>query len=265
MKTKKVLATLLAVSALATVSIPVFAADTTINQAQQTVAGYLPTDSTLTKSETNYLDYELEFYSAARQEKYEAKVDRTSGKLLDFETELVYSAGGHSFVLTETQVKEIVSKEIPKAEFISVWRDYDDRLMEYEVSFKTDTLFGKYTIHPETGTILGRDLKFNTTPTSSTSTTSKPSTPTVPTVTPSTPATPSTPSNSTTSAAISYDEVKKIVMAKAPNATLIKCELDRDDGRLVYEGELREGRIEYDFEVDANTGSIIDWDVDYDD
>lgn len=36
---------------------------------------------------------------------------------------------------------------------------------------------------------------------------------------------------------------------------------DRDDGRIVYEGEFYSGGMEYEFEVDGITGQVTDWDV----
>ena len=41
--------------------------------------------------------------------------------------------------------------------------------------------------------------------------------------------------------------------------------LDRDDGRWVYEIEFREGRIEYEYAVNASNGKIVDFDKDWDD
>ena len=37
--------------------------------------------------------------------------------------------------------------------------------------------------------------------------------------------------------------------------------LRRDDGRLVYEGEMRSGAAEYEFEIDAVTGAVLSWEV----
>lgn len=39
---------------------------------------------------------------------------------------------------------------------------------------------------------------------------------------------------------------------------------DTDDGRLLYGGDLCSGFTEYEFEVDAVTGAILDWDTDRD-
>ena len=50
----------------------------------------------------------------------------------------------------------------------------------------------------------------------------------------------------------------------ASGAVVVSCKLDWEDGRQVYEVELRSGRTEYDFEIDAQTGSIVSRDVDYD-
>jgi uncharacterized membrane protein YkoI len=41
--------------------------------------------------------------------------------------------------------------------------------------------------------------------------------------------------------------------------------LDRDDGVWVYEIEFREGRIEYEYAVNASSGKIVDYDKDWDD
>ena len=49
---------------------------------------------------------------------------------------------------------------------------------------------------------------------------------------------------------------------RAPKATLFKIEFDYDDGRAVYEGELREGRWEYEFKIDASTGEFLKWEKD---
>ena len=52
----------------------------------------------------------------------------------------------------------------------------------------------------------------------------------------------------------------------ASQVQFLKTETDRDDGRLIYEIEFvtRSGNVwkEYDYEIDANTGRIIDMDYD---
>lgn len=43
-----------------------------------------------------------------------------------------------------------------------------------------------------------------------------------------------------------------------------KVELDYEDGRKVYEIEFYKGGVEYEFDVDAETGAIVDFEKDYD-
>ena len=68
-------------------------------------------------------------------------------------------------------------------------------------------------------------------------------------------------SGSAADVAISRDEAIQIALDRVPgaNAQNVKIELDRDDGRYKYEGEIFYNYIEYDFEIDANTGTILEW------
>ena len=43
-----------------------------------------------------------------------------------------------------------------------------------------------------------------------------------------------------------------------------KVELDYENGRKVYEVEFTKGGVEYEFDVDANTGAILDFEKDAD-
>ena len=63
---------------------------------------------------------------------------------------------------------------------------------------------------------------------------------------------------------ISQERARKIAQDRVPTATLVELEFEFDDGRAVYEGKLREGRMEYEFEIDAVSGSILQWEQDWD-
>jgi len=45
----------------------------------------------------------------------------------------------------------------------------------------------------------------------------------------------------------------------------VECELDRDDGKTVYEIDFKSGGREYEYEVDAFTGAILRAESEYDD
>ena len=61
---------------------------------------------------------------------------------------------------------------------------------------------------------------------------------------------------------ITKEQAQQIALNRAPGATVVKCHLDHDDGRMTYEIEMRKGFVEYDCEIDAQTGAILDWDMD---
>lgn len=75
--------------------------------------------------------------------------------------------------------------------------------------------------------------------------------------------------NNQSSNYIGADKAKQIALAKVPGATITDFEMDRDGGKVKYEGELRKDGTEYDFKIDAVTGEILSWKVekhdDYDD
>ena len=64
---------------------------------------------------------------------------------------------------------------------------------------------------------------------------------------------------------ITPQQAKEIALSNAPGASVRKCELDYDDGIAVYEIELRNGPIEYEFEINASNGNILDLNIDHDD
>lgn len=69
---------------------------------------------------------------------------------------------------------------------------------------------------------------------------------------------------STDNANLSEEDAKQIALAKVPGATaqdIRDFHTDYDNSKLKYEGEIYYENIEYDFEIDANTGEILEWDV----
>ena len=64
-------------------------------------------------------------------------------------------------------------------------------------------------------------------------------------------------------AKISEGEAVKILAEKIPGLqdSNIWIKLDMEDGRLVYEGEIIQDGMEYEFEIDANDGTILSWET----
>ena len=66
------------------------------------------------------------------------------------------------------------------------------------------------------------------------------------------------------STAITADEAKEIALAEVPGATvddIYEFELDRDDGRLEYEGSIWYDGTEYEFTIDGYSGAIREWEA----
>lgn len=60
---------------------------------------------------------------------------------------------------------------------------------------------------------------------------------------------------------ISEEEASSIALAEVSGATAeeLRIHKDNDDGRNIYEGSIYHDGVEYDFEIDATSGAIIDW------
>ena len=68
---------------------------------------------------------------------------------------------------------------------------------------------------------------------------------------------------------ITKEKAEEIALNKAgltkDEATRIRTELDFDNGIWKYEVEIKDGRTEYDADIDAETGKVLKWEVDLDD
>lgn len=60
---------------------------------------------------------------------------------------------------------------------------------------------------------------------------------------------------------ISREEAIALALERVPGATEqdIRIELDYDDGQQKYEGDIIYNQREYEFEIDANSGTFLEW------
>ncbi len=266
---------------LSVVPTQAFAATLTAEQAKNIAAQYVPAGSVHLATEQDWDKYEIKMFNQSANTFYEVDISKTTQKPISFDSEAVYNYGSSQVTLSVQDAKNVVLKEIPDAQFITAYLEWDDGLQEYKVTFYNSQITGEYKINPQSGAVLDRDIKFTSnmaapavstpavTTTPAAAATPAVATPAVTTPAVATPAvtTPvvSAPAISTPQgAAISIDRAKQIAMSKVPGATLWKIEPDYEHGRLIYDVELRNGYIEYSMEIDATTGAIYDYDVDYD-
>ena len=194
--------------------------------------------------------YEVEFYSGNKE--YDYEIDASTGSIVgydyDIENYTIPSTGTSTStgLIGEAKAKEIALSHAgltsSQVSFVQAKLDWDDGRQVYDVDFYSGNKEYDYEIDASTGSIRSYDYDIENYIIPSTGT-----------------------STSQSGNYISREKAQQLAQAKAPNATLVKLEFDFDDGRAVYEGELRDGRTEYDFEIDATTGSFIKWSQDWDD
>ena len=119
--------------------------------------------------------------------------------------------------------------------------DFDDGRMVYDVEFICGNEEYDYEIDALSGEILSYDydMESNYTP---------------------------NPSTGDNTEYITVDEAKSIALARAEltenDVTFKKANLDYDDGRAIYDVEFVSGDMEYEFEINAVDGTILDYGVD---
>lgn len=124
-----------------------------------------------------------------------------------------------------------------QATFTEVKLDWDDGRQIYEIEFYSGSAKYEYEIDAAAGEILSYEGKSGT---------------------------PQAPGAGNI---ITREKAREIALAKVPGATadhIKKLKLDREDGRQIYEVEIIYNGVEYEIEIDAVTGIIVDYDVDYD-
>ena len=124
--------------------------------------------------------------------------------------------------------------------FLKVRLDWDDGRPEYDVEFYCGAMEYDYDIDALTGEVLGWDHECEHYD--------------IPAA-----------GGNGVAGQISAERAREIALERAGgNAVVVKCKLDWEHGRTVYELELRDGAIEYECDVDAVTGEVISWEQDYD-
>ncbi len=152
--------------------------------------------------------------------------------------------------ITEQNAKEIAvnhaGQPIDSVTFTKVKIDYDDGIQVYEIEFKYNGFEYEYDINAQNGNIVKsskeKDDDYNSEQSVSTG---------------------------TAASQITEQQAKDIALNHAnisqSSVTFIKSKLDYDDGIQVYDVEFYVGTTEYEYEIDASTGAILDYDMDIDD
>ena len=119
--------------------------------------------------------------------------------------------------------------------------DYDDGRQVYEIEWYANGAKYDYEIDAATGKIISYDYDAESYTTSQ-----------------------STNSNANANVKISEATAKQTALARVSGATekdIYEWKLDYDDGRPEYEGKIIYGGTEYEFTIDATSGTVTEWDA----
>ncbi|MGI6255991.1 MAG: PepSY domain-containing protein [Acutalibacter sp.] len=189
--------------------------------------------------------YEVEFYVNGKE--YDYEIEKSTGKIISRDWDIegwvpsTPGSGSTGSPVTLDQAKQIALQDAGVAQssatFIRAYEDWDDGRSVYEVEFYANGKEYDYEIEKSTGKILSSDWDIENWA-------------------------PSAPGSGSTGSPITLNEAKQLVLDKVPgmSSSSVWIQQEWDDGRLVYEGEARYNGVEYDFEIDANTGRFLDWD-----
>ena len=163
--------------------------------------------------------------------------------------------------ITQAQAKQIALENAGLKEeevtFVRSHIDYDDGVMEYEVEFYSGNTEYDYDIDAMTGAIrsMDQDCEFYAPAAGNMADVKVPAGSTVNT---------NTPVGSITKDQAIEIALKHAGVAKA-DAAFIQVKPDFDDGMQQFDVEFHVGMTEYNYDIDASTGRIVDFDADIDD
>ena len=193
--------------------------------------------------------YDVEFWADGKE--YDYEILASDGTILSYDYDAEYQWSGSTGTgstsstadIGEAKAKSVALSHAGISEsdtsYIYAKKDWDDGRSVYDVEFWADGKEYDYEILASDGTILSYDYDAEYQWSGS---------------------------SSTSGDTISTEKVKSIVTDRAGvSGTFRELKLERDDGRTVYEGEMRSGRTDYEFTIDAYTGAVLEWDTDWDD
>lgn len=169
--------------------------------------------------------------------------------------------------LTDT---ELTDEELELVTFTKEKTDEDDGISIYDIEFYTDTTKYEYEISTFTGDILelSIDYRFSAQDLANLTDTERDNTGSTDNSSSGNTGS-SNSDNATGSSSASYislDEAKSIALEYAglsdSDVTFKKAKLDKEHGTMVYEIEFYQGRTEYECEINAVTGTVIEFEID---
>ncbi|MBQ3079088.1 MAG: PepSY domain-containing protein [Clostridia bacterium] len=232
-----------------------------------------PAGLTYLYTEKDHGNYDVYFINDATLEEYKITVNIKTGEIVRLTSDREGSHGGSTITVTDDQAFAKVTADYPDAVLTGVARILEDGLYELRVYFTTAFFYGIYEINSETGEVNERELEYGQAQPGWTETfesdknealqdwsTWSESADQKPAAESDSKKNGSSKNDSASSSSfISVSQAKSAVTSRYSGAKITEIEFDREDGKYVYEGEAIYNGREYDFEVDAVTGKLLEW------
>lgn len=198
-----------------------------------------------TKMDNGVEKYEIEFYDDNKE--YDYEINAVDGQIIEYDYDvenydLTKDQATNANEITVEEAKEIALKHANlKGDQVTFERaeiDYDDGVRKYDIEFYYNNKEYDYEIDPVSGQILhiDEDAEYNDIKQEELNNTTK----------------------------ISMEEAKKIALKhanlKEDQVTFEEVELDIDNGVIKYDVEFYYNEMEYNYEIDANTGDVLAYD-----
>ncbi|MCD7944140.1 MAG: PepSY domain-containing protein, partial [Clostridia bacterium] len=207
-------------------------------------AGLENDDVVFTKSKQDTDDgtvvYDIEFYTSEYE--YDYEINATTGAIMSYSINALNIASGEEVYISLASAKTIALANAGVAAsdvtFTKAQETVDDGRTVYDIEFYTSSAKYDYEIDALTGIILEKDVEIFTASGNDNS------------------------SSTSTTTYIGVDAATAIALADAgvseSDTTFTKARQDTDDGIVVYDIEFYTTGYEYEYEINATTGVIID-------
>lgn len=164
--------------------------------------------------------------------RYEVDIDPRTGSVVHADLNVPGEKGGSSVVLTPEEAQAALQALYPEADIFFTAQEREDGRYEYQLYFRTTDFIGRAELNAENGALMDAELDY--------------------TFAARVPA----------QGPLTADQAKELALSLVTNGKITDFETDRENGRKVYEGEIRSDEGEYEFVIDAETGHIIEWEKD---
>lgn len=218
--------------------------------------------------------YEVEFYANDTEYKYWVKAD--NGEILKKELEINNPNGGSTVLSAEITLEDAKKIALTDAgvsedqvEFTEEKLDRDNTFSVYALSFFTKDTEYEYEINASTGAVFSKSKETYVTTipgqtqtgSQQNSTSDKQSDTNFATNTAPEQQTTQNSTGTQSQSSVTLESAKSTALSdagvNASDATVTKSVLDYDDGRKVYDIEFYANGYEYEYEIDANTGTVF--------